>query len=114
MANSSSSNHRLLYELKQIKKYKTSLYDVYCIDDDIRNWHVIFYSNNEGFKLSGSNAKIHANVKFYMGYPKVQPRITISHRLPHPNVDVNGSLCMDVLNSSSSSSGSSPAPQTSM
>ena len=83
MANSSSSNHRLLYELKQIKKNNTSLYDVYCIEDDIRNWHIIFYSNNEDFKLGGSDAKIHANVKFYMGYPKVQPRIKILHRLPH-------------------------------
>ena len=48
--------------------------------------------------MGGIDAKIHIDLNFSFRYPKVGPRIRLLHgRLPHPNVALNGMLCMDVL-----------------
>ncbi len=92
--------HRLQLELKAIQQNPTPLYDVYCIDDDITNWHVVLHSKNEDFFLGGDSAKLHMHINFNTGYPKNGPRIQFSHRLPHPNVDLTGKLCMLALQQS--------------
>ncbi|XP_010463158.1 PREDICTED: probable ubiquitin-conjugating enzyme E2 31 [Camelina sativa] len=70
----------------------TSVYSVGI--DDAFKWHATIYGP-QGTPYAGGIFRI--NIEFPEDYPFKPPKYTFGTRIYHPNINSNGSICLDIL-----------------
>jgi len=87
------SIRRIKRELSKISINK-KLFTVNIIDDNIYIWKVLFEApNNSLYK----NKKFELRINFSNEFPFTPPKIIFVNKIFHPNIDLKGNICLDLL-----------------
>ena len=85
---------RLQSELKQIIQNPDYLYTVGPVKDNFYKWDVIMFGPPETIF---ENAEIKAVIEFPKDYPIKPPQFTFITKLFHPNIYIDGKVCISIL-----------------
>ena len=98
-----SKKNRLMKELSDCimhinkeKNTKDNIISVKKINDDIMHWEAVI-SGPE--KSPFENGKFVLDIQFPENYPFLPPKVMFKTKVFHPNIDSNGSICLDILKS---------------
>lgn len=90
-----SNNKRLINELKSLKSEAESLkMTVDCGENTLYHWTATI-TGAAGTPYDGLVYKL--NIEFPPNYPFVPPKIKFTNGMFHPNVDITGEICLDIL-----------------
>ena len=89
----SSTAKRIKRELSKISINK-ELFTVKNIDDNIYLWTVSFIGPEKSFY---KNQKFSLEINFGKDFPFKPPKITFLNKIFHPNIDLKGNICLDLL-----------------
>ncbi|XP_010480925.1 PREDICTED: probable ubiquitin-conjugating enzyme E2 31 [Camelina sativa] len=87
------ATQRILMELKAMKS-KDSLYSIGTEETNVFKWKTTIYGP-EGTPYVGGIFQI--RIEFPNDYPFKPPKFTFETRIYHPNINSNGSICLDIL-----------------
>lgn len=88
------STHRLLKELKQLQKEPIANCSAGPIGNNIDKWQAtIFGPEDSPF----SGGVFYLDISFPSDYPFCAPKISFKTKIYHPNVNSNGTICLDIL-----------------
>jgi ubiquitin-conjugating enzyme E2 A len=94
MANQNNlRDKRLLKEFKECSLDDTD-FTVSLINDDILNWNINFKGPINTLYEGGSYDLI---IKYNLDYPFVPPKIKFITKILHPNIALDGEICLDIL-----------------
>lgn len=90
-----STKNRIQKELKDIKKDRNPLYKaVNTVKDNIYHWHATIMGPPES-PYEGGFFKL--DIEFPSSYPYKPPKVKFITKVYHPNINSNGSICLNVL-----------------
>lgn len=92
--NSLIANKRIMKEYKECNESQEYNFDVKLINNTFNNWHLIFEGPNDTLYQNG---KFKLSIKFGNEYPFIPPNIRFITRILHPNISLDGEICLDIL-----------------
>jgi ubiquitin-conjugating enzyme E2 D/E len=97
MAKSNTSGPRLLKELQSINNNKDkndNNFKLSIVNDNLYNWDATIYGP-ENSPYHGYEFKL--KIEIYEKYPLCPPKIKFITPILHPNINNEGSICLDIL-----------------
>ncbi|XP_019094530.1 PREDICTED: probable ubiquitin-conjugating enzyme E2 31 [Camelina sativa] len=85
---------RIQMELKAMKS-RDSLYSIGTEETNVFKWKTTIYGPEGTFYVVGGIFQI--RIEFPNDYPFKPPKFTFETRIYHPNINSNGSICLDIL-----------------
>jgi ubiquitin-conjugating enzyme E2 D/E len=85
---------RLLAELSTLMKENNELFSVCPLENDIHTWFGYIWGPKDTPYETG---KFYLTINFPNDYPYSPPLILFKTKIYHPNINENGSICMDIL-----------------
>ena len=91
----SKSINRIKKELEEIRKEPPSNCSAGPISDNLYIWEATIIGPSDSPYAGGI---FRLNINFTDKYPFKPPRVKFITRIFHPNINYNGSICLDILN----------------
>ena len=91
----SKSINRIKKELEEIRKEPPSNCSAGPISDNLYIWEATIIGPSDSPYAGGI---FRLNINFTDKYPFKPPRVKFITRIYHPNINYNGSICLDILN----------------
>ena len=85
---------RLKKELKELTDEPLTGISAGIKQDDILNWEATIIGPSKS-PYAGGIFKL--NIEFPSDYPFKPPKIKFSTKILHPNINIHGSICLDIL-----------------
>ena len=85
---------RINKELKDLEKDPPTNCSAGPVGDDLFNWQATIMGPPDSPYTGGV---FFLTIKFPTDYPFKPPKVTFSTRIYHPNINSNGSICLDIL-----------------
>ena len=92
----SGFKRRLNSEYKDILQRPPANVSAGLVDGEIRHWHATIFGPEESPYEGGI---FELDIRFPQDYPFNPPKIKFKTKVFHPNIDSNGSICLDILKS---------------
>jgi len=92
--NSSQLQTRLTKELREIENDPPHNVSVGIVKDNLLHWEAIIFGPTES---PYSNGIFKLDIKFPNDYPFKPPIIKFVTKVYHPNIDKDGTICVDIL-----------------
>ena len=89
-----SAENRIRKELEEIKKDPPSNCSAGMESDDIYDWEATVMGPQSSLYEGGV---FHLSIKFPGNYPFSPPKIKFLTKIYHPNINMSGGICLDVL-----------------
>lgn len=87
---------RIKKELQDINKDPPAMCSAGPVGDDLFQWQATIMGPADSPYQGGV---FFLNIQFPTDYPFKPPKISFSTRIYHPNINANGSICLDILRS---------------
>ena len=95
MANNPSiTNKRIMKEYRECSETKDYDFEVKLINNTYNNWYLTFDGPNDTLYQNG---RFMLSIKFGNEYPFVPPNIRFVTKILHPNISLDGEICLDIL-----------------
>ncbi|KAI8869332.1 ubiquitin-conjugating enzyme E2-16 kDa [Ramicandelaber brevisporus] len=88
------ANRRIIKELKDLTQDPPTSCTAGPVGEDLFHWQAIILGPNDS---PYANGVFHLNIHFPTDYPFKPPKVSFSTRVYHPNINSNGSICLDIL-----------------
>jgi ubiquitin-conjugating enzyme E2 D len=89
-----SAENRIKAELEEIEKDPPSNCSAGMESDDIYNWEATLMGPSNSVYEGGV---FHLSIKFPKNYPFAPPKVKFLTKIYHPNINMSGGICLDVL-----------------
>lgn len=89
-----SSLQRIKRELEDITMDPPANCSAGVIDEDLYNWRATILGPDDS---AYSGGVFNVNINFPEDYPFNAPKISFITKIYHPNINRNGSICLDIL-----------------
>ncbi|XP_021731446.1 ubiquitin-conjugating enzyme E2 10-like [Chenopodium quinoa] len=87
-------SRRIVKELKELERDQPSSCSAGPIAQDMFHWQARIYGPNESPYAGGVFL---VNIHFPPDYPFKPPKVAFKTKVFHPNINSNGSICLDIL-----------------
>ncbi|KAL9238398.1 hypothetical protein vseg_012826 [Gypsophila vaccaria] len=88
------ASRRILKELKELERDPPSSCSAGPVAEDMFHWQATIYGPNESPYAGGIFL---INIHFPPDYPFKPPKVAFKTKVFHPNINSNGSICLDIL-----------------
>ncbi|GAB2291947.1 Ubiquitin-conjugating enzyme E2 10 [Dionaea muscipula] len=92
--NCSMASRRILMELKELERDPPTSCSAGPISENMFHWQATIYGPNHSPYAGGVFL---VNVHFPPDYPFKPPKVAFKTKVFHPNINSNGSICLDIL-----------------
>ena len=91
---SSIINKRLVKEFKECNETKDYNFEVLLVNNNFNHWFLTFKAPDDTLYQNGIYK---LSIKFNNDYPFVAPNIRFITKILHPNISLDGEICLDIL-----------------